>query len=74
MFIGKEIVAGVFIEQVQGGRWLVRSNLRSGKDPDRVGEVTGRAGKYVAFTMRGDRVAVVRTLKSAVMAVSKWEV
>ena len=71
MFIGKEVVAGVFVERVHSGRWMVRSNLNAGKTPERVGEVMGRPGRYVAFTMKGDRISVQRSLAAAASDCSK---
>jgi len=73
MYIGTELISGVFVERIQAGRWLVRSTLNADKTPVRVGEILGRAGKYVAFTMKGDRVSESRTLKSSVGALSQRE-
>ena len=73
MDFGKEVLAGVFVELVQEGRWLVRSSLKSSKTSERVGEVMGRPGKYVAFTMKGQRVCVSKTLKGAALKISEEE-
>lgn len=63
IYVGKQIGADLFAEEIESDRYLIRSKGTSGLV--RVGEVVGPAGSRTALSMKGSLIGRRRTLLEA---------
>lgn len=64
VFCGSELSPNLFAEEVASSRWVIRF-CKSADFPQRVGEVMGGRGRYLAMLMRGEFIGVKPTLLAA---------
>ncbi len=62
VYVGRKLSAHLFAEPVASRRFVIRSTQSDPTFAKRMGEVFGGDGDFQACTMRGDHVALARTL------------
>lgn len=64
LFVGAEVRPGVYAEQTDGGRWMIRVTQENGRVKRR-GDIMGSTGRFQACTSRGRNLGVGRTFNQA---------